>query len=168
MPEWKPGRTMTFTVVEPVHDTAGHLERCIAALLVPFADPAIDVVAGHTHIQTDSVYSKAVALWWFFPLRAAHPVPRGWRHFMLRALAQGRDRVPRERGWRAAVAGSAARLVHHIADGFVRTLRDRRHVALPLADVPAAMALCCAYYSLYCAGELAALSGVNAVRRIRI
>ncbi len=201
----------------------------LEALLAPFADPAIDVVAGQTHIQADSVYSKAFALWWFFPLRApteplqptrnffannvafrrptflahpfipirgtsrgaclelatdlhlaaitiwrasaaraTHPAPRGWRHFVLRALAQGRDRLSRERGWRATVVGSAARLVHHIAGGFVRTLRDRRHVALPLAGVPIAMALCCAYYTLYFAGELAALTGLNAVRRIRV
>jgi len=201
----------------------------LEALLAPFADPEIAVVAGQAHIQADSVYSKAFALWWFFPLRASteslqptrdffannvafrrptflahpfipirdtsrgaclglaanlhlagitiwrasaarvsHPSPRGWRHFMLRALAQGRDRLPRERGWRATVAGSVARLAHHIADGFARTLRNRRHVGLPLAGVPAAMALCCAYYSLYFAGELAALSGVNAVRRIRV
>jgi len=201
----------------------------LEALLAPFADPAIEVVAGQTHIQADSVYSKAFALWWFFPLRApteplqptrhffannvafrrttflahpfipirgnsrgaclelaanlhlagltiwrasaaraAHPAPRGWRHFILRALAQGRDRLPRERGWRATVAGSAARLARHIGAGFVRTLRDRRHVAMPLAGVPPAMALCCAYYSLYFAGEVAALAGVNAVRRIRV
>lgn len=201
----------------------------LEALLAPFADPAIDVVAGQTYIQADSTYSKAFALWWFFPLRApaetvrpaedffannvafrrttflahpftpirgtargaclelaatlrdagisiwnapaarvAHPAPRGWRHFTLRALAQGRDRLPRERGWKATVAGSAARLAHHLAVGFVRTIRGRRHVALPLAAVPSAMALCCGYYGLYFAGELAALLGVNAVRRIRV
>ena len=168
----------------------------LEALLAPFSDPAIDVVAGQTYIQADSTYGKAFALWWFFPLRArtepirpvrhffannvafrrptflahpftpiqgtargaclglaatlrdagiaiwhapaarvAHPAPRGWRHFMLRALAQGRDRLPRERGWKATAAGSAARLVHHITDGFARTLRDRRRAALPLTGV---------------------------------
>ena len=203
--------------------------RWLEALLAPFADPAIDVVAGQTYIQADSVYSKAFALWWFFPLQAsqallqpaadffannvafrrstfqahpftpirgtsrgacvelaatlhdagitiwkataarvAHPAPRGWRHFILRALAQGRDRLPRERGWKATLIGSLARLARNISTGLVRTLRDRRQVALSLAGVPASMALCCAYYGLYFAGEMAALLGVSAVRRIRI
>jgi hypothetical protein len=201
----------------------------LEGILSPFADPAVHVVAGHAYIQPDSLYSKAFALWWFFPLRArpqppapvahffannvafrratflahpfspvegtsrgacvelakslraagctiwqtsaaqiAHPAPRGWRHFALRALAQGRDRLARERGWRATLLGSLARLARSVAVGCVRTLRDRRAVGLPLAGVPAAIALCCAYYGLYFAGDVAAWLGVSAIRRIRI
>jgi hypothetical protein len=201
----------------------------LEALLAPFADPAVDVVAGQTYIQPDSLYAKAFALWWFFPLRApagplrpvrhffannvafrrsifrahpfapvqgtsrgaclelaialqnagitiwsapaarvAHPPPRGWRHFVLRALAQGRDRLPRERGWRATLAGSAVRLARHVAAGAASTLGGRRAVGLTLAGVAPAIALCCAYYALFFAGEVAALSGASAVRRIRV
>jgi hypothetical protein len=198
-------------------------------LLAPFADPAVQVVAGHAFIQPDSLYSKAFALWWFFPLRSrpapltpvghffannvafrrpvflkhpfltaegtsrgacvalastlrrhgitiwkttaaqvAHPAPRGWRHFALRALAQGRDRLARERGWRATMIGSVARLARHVAAGSVKTLRDRHEVGLSLAEVPAAWALCVAYFGICFAGEAATLAGVAAVRRIRI
>ena len=198
-------------------------------LLAPFDNPAVEVVAGHAYIQPDSLYAKAFALWWFFPLRAqpsplapaasffannvafrratllahpfqpvagtsrgacvelaatlraagitiwktadaqvAHPPPRGWRHFVLRALAQGRDRLAREAGWRATPIGSVARLARHLAGGAVATLRGRRTVGLSRAGVPAAIALCCAYYGLYFAGEAAALLGVPAVGRIRV
>lgn len=201
----------------------------LEGLIAPFADPAVEVVAGHAYIQPDCLVSKAFALWWFFPLRAdqeplkpvtsffannvafrrpaflahpfkpvegtsrgacvalakelgqagvtiwktaaaqvAHPAPRGWRHFALRALAQGRDRLARETGWKATPLGSLERLARHVAAGVVTTLRDRRKVGLWRAGVPAAMALCCAYYGLYFAGEAATLLGVTAVRRIRV
>jgi hypothetical protein len=201
----------------------------LESLLAPFADPDIQVVAGHAYIQPDSLYSKAFALWWFFPLRAepepleptthffannvafrratllahpfpsvdgtsrgacvalaatlgragipiwkttraqvAHPAPRGFHHFATRALAQGRDRIARERGWRATPFGTLARLAGWLGAGIVRTFRGRRAVGLSMIGVPAALALCCAYYGLCCAGEVAALLGVPAVRRIRV
>jgi hypothetical protein len=201
----------------------------LQGLLAPFADPRVQVVAGHAHIQADSLYSRAFALWWFFPLRAAagppraatrffannvafrrgtflahpfpsiegtsrgacvelardlrasgitiwqtpaaqvaHPAPRGWRHFVRRALAQGRDRLARESGWQATMAGSLVRLVRHAGGGCVNTIRRRREVGLSLAGVPAAMALCCGYYGLCFAGEAASFLRVPAVRRIRV
>lgn len=201
----------------------------LEALLEPFADPAVQVVAGNTFIQGDDLWAKAFALWWFFPLRAepgaftptthffannvafrratlrahpfssregtsrgacidlaselgragvtiwrttsaqaTHPAPRGWRHFVLRALAQGRDRLARERGWRATPAGSVATCIRWTGRGIVRTIRHHRAVNLPLAAVPAAAALCCAYYGLYFVGELATFARVPAVTRIRI
>ena len=199
------------------------------ALLEPFADPAVQAVAGHTHLETDTLWSKAFALWWFFPLRGgpepltpvtqffannvafrrptilahpfrvrdgtsrgacveqaaalgragitiwkttrarvAHPAPRGWRHFALRALAQGRDRLARERGWRATPVGSVATLAWWVARGTVRTIRFHREVGLSPAGVPAAIGLCGLYYGLYFAGEMATFAGIPAVRRIRI
>lgn len=199
------------------------------ALLAPFADPTVQAVAGHAYIQPDSLYSKAFALWWFFPLRAApeplkpagsffannvafrratflahpfpqlegtsrgacvalaeelgqagitiwktaaaqvaHPAPRGWRHFARRALAQGRDRLLRERGWKTTPLGSLVRLARHAAGGAAATLRDRRKVGLSPAGVPAAIALCWVYYALCFTGEAATLLGVTAVRRIRV
>ena len=201
----------------------------LAALLEPFTDPAVQAVAGHTSLEADSLWSRAFALWWFFPLRArpaplepvtlyfannvafrratllahpfpvregtsrgacveqaaalgragvtiwkttrahvAHPAPRGWRHFVLRALAQGRDRLARERGWRATPAGSVATLIWWISRGTVRTIRFHRSVGLSPAGVPAALALCGLYYGLYFAGEMATFARIPAVRRIRV
>ena len=201
----------------------------LGALLAPFDDPAVQVVAGHTFIEADSLWSKAFALWWFFPLRSepepltpvdfyfannvafrratllahpfpvregtsrgacveqaaalgqagvtiwkttrahvAHPAPRGWRHFVLRALAQGRDRLARARGWRATPAGSAVTLAWWIGRGTVRTIRFHRAVGLSPLGIPAALGLCGLYYALYFAGEMATFAGIPAVRRIRI
>jgi len=38
-------------------------------ILRPFRDPAIQVVAGNSYIEPVSLYSRAFALTWFFPLR---------------------------------------------------------------------------------------------------
>ena len=201
----------------------------LQALLEPFTDPAVQVVAGHTSLEADSLWSRAFALWWFFPLKAepeplkavnfffannaafrramllahpfpvregtsrgacveqaaalgragitiwkttraqvSHPAPRGWRHFVLRALAQGRDRLARERGWRATPAGSVATLIWWTSRGTVRTVRFHRSVGLSPAGVPAALALCGLYYGLYFAGEMATFARIPAVRRIRV
>lgn len=42
----------------------------LGALLEPFADPAVKVVGGESYIEYEGVYSKAMALIWFFNLRS--------------------------------------------------------------------------------------------------
>lgn len=44
----------------------GWLEK----ILTPFRHPRAAVVAGTSYIELESFYSKAVGLWWFFPLRS--------------------------------------------------------------------------------------------------
>jgi Glycosyl transferase family 2 len=218
------GRIIVFLDSDAIPE-AGWLE----GMLAPFDDPAVQVVAGHAYIQAESLYARAFALTWFFPLRAepeplkpvtwffansvafrrstflahpfapaegvsrgacvqlarelreagitiwkstaaqvAHPAPRGWRHFALRALAEGRDRLPRERGWRATIAGSLARLAHHGGAGLWAIVRHRGKVGLSLAGVPVALGICWVYYGLRFAGEAATLLGVGAIRRVRV
>ncbi len=41
----------------------------MAGLLRAFRNPAVQVVCGGTYISLEGLYSKAVALFWFFPLR---------------------------------------------------------------------------------------------------
>jgi glycosyltransferase involved in cell wall biosynthesis len=52
-----------------------------------------------------TLQNAGITIWSASAARVAHPPPRGWRHFVLRALTQGRDRLARERGWRAALSG---------------------------------------------------------------
>ena len=59
----------------------------LEGILDPFADPAVKVVAGHAYIQPDSLYSKAFALWWFFPLRARPQPPTPVAHFFANNVA---------------------------------------------------------------------------------
>jgi hypothetical protein len=204
-------------------------EGWLQALLAPFADPAVQVVAGHSTIDAENLYSRAFALTWFFPLpagpaplqpvprffannvafrrevflahpfsalegtsrgacvrlaqelgrqgitiwkttaaRVTHPAPRGFRHFLLRGLAEGRDRILPERGWRATPLATAARWLRNCLAGLVSILLRHRRVGLSPAGIPAAAAICFAYYSLYAAGELGAWLGLKAVRRIQV
>ena len=52
----------------------------LAALLEPFADPAVQVVGGESYIDCEGLYSKALALFWFAELRneASGLVPAGF------------------------------------------------------------------------------------------
>ena len=42
----------------------------LVELLQPFADPNVQAVAGHSFVEPTSLWAKAFALAWFFPLRA--------------------------------------------------------------------------------------------------
>jgi hypothetical protein len=42
----------------------------LVELLKPFADPNVHAVAGHSYVEPTSLWAKAFALGWFFPLRA--------------------------------------------------------------------------------------------------
>lgn len=44
-------------------------EGWLAGLLRAFRNPAVQVVCGGTYISLEGLYSKTVALFWFFPLR---------------------------------------------------------------------------------------------------
>lgn len=46
----------------------------LAALVEPFADPDVQVVAGHSYVDAKGLYGRAMALGWFFPLRSETPV----------------------------------------------------------------------------------------------
>jgi hypothetical protein len=202
----------------------------LAALLAPFSDPAVQVVAGHTCIEPASFVAKAFALWWFFPLRdersgpgtpvrsffannlafrralllehpfvspegtargacillatrladagvrmvsapdaiATHPPPNGWRHMVMRAVVQGRDRVLRDPPEDRRVTGAYLRLARHTARSVWRSVMDGSKVQLPLLQRPAAAMLGCLYYTGYFVGELAAHLGVERVARLRV
>lgn len=43
----------------------------LVALLGVFEQPGVDVVCGNTYIDTHDLYTRAFALFWFFPLRAS-------------------------------------------------------------------------------------------------
>ena len=43
----------------------------LVALLGAFEQPGVDVVCGNTYVDVHSLYTRAFALFWFFPLRAS-------------------------------------------------------------------------------------------------
>lgn len=53
----------------------------LAALIESFENPHVSAVAGETYIEYDNFYSKAFALFWFFPLRDTADDLRPADHF---------------------------------------------------------------------------------------
>lgn len=209
----------------------------LAGLTERFEDPAVSVVAGHSYIDPQGLYSRAVALGWFFPLRSetsawheqgkhffannvafrtavlrshpfpgqnsgatrgactalareligqgiricvttaaqvAHPPPNGWRHFIVRAVADGRDEVL---WWRHAEVRSRWELplpvLRHYGKvalrAFRRIARHHRSVQLRLELVPLACLIMGAYYGAASAGAvLTWLAPESMSRRFRI
>ncbi|MGE0449080.1 MAG: glycosyltransferase [Vicinamibacterales bacterium] len=104
--------------------------------------------------------------------RAAHPAPNGFAHVSLRALAQGRDRVLRERThgsrWSASWLASVSRLVRHQAGVAWKVSTTFWRVGLNPLLIPAAYGLAAYYYFLYWVGETMLQLRVPAIRRIRV
>jgi hypothetical protein len=59
----------------------------LAKLLAPFRHPRAAVIAGTSYIELESFYSKAVALWWLFPLRSEASGLRRVRRFWANNVA---------------------------------------------------------------------------------
>ncbi len=189
-------------------------EGWLRELLRPLADPSVEVVGGNTYVGFDDLYSRAMALNWFFDLRAAgpvqtrhrfyannvafrratierfryetvagtsrgasvdlasrilaaeipihyqpesrvaHPAPNGLRHFVRRAVAQGRDNVLLvRRGGRTRRTWQA--LWHFqlwIRHSVRVTLRQHRRVDLPVWQIPFALTVAFVYYACALAG----------------
>lgn len=194
----------------------------LAAVVEPFADPNVHVVAGHSYIDGKGLYSRAVALGWFFPLRSqvlkrndrgshffannvafrtdvlrshpfacaadgatrgacsrlgrelvnrgfricvttaaqvSHPPPNGLKHFLVRAVADGRDEVLQWRsvgksGWTLPIR-IARRYIKRSSRSFGSIARHRRDVDLGLEQVPLAWGIMGSYFGIAVVGALA-------------
>jgi len=104
--------------------------------------------------------------------RAAHPAPHGFVHVSMRALAQGRDRVLRERlqgrRWSASWPASLYRLVRHQAGVAWKISTRFWRVGLNPLLIPAACAVAGYYYWLYWVGETMLHLRIPAIRQIRV
>jgi hypothetical protein len=103
---------------------------------------------------------------------ASHPAPNGMGHLVPRALAQGRDRVIRERflghRWQQSWLAGCIRLPRHLLGVVWKTIRFGRRVDLSLWQSPAAIAIACFYYLLYWLGEMGEHLGLKRIRAIRV
>lgn len=59
----------------------------LAALLCGITQPSVDVIGGNTYIAPESLYSRAFALFWFFPLRSAGNDVITSKHFFANNVA---------------------------------------------------------------------------------
>lgn len=208
----------------------------LAALVELFADPHVEVVAGHSYVDAEGLYGGAVALGWIFPRRSetpthhdngthfwannvafrtevlrahpfscatdgatrgacdalaaelrrlglriwvttaaqvSHPPPNGLRHFLVRAVAHGRDEVLKrrhagKRRWKLPLP-----VFRHFFKVSLRAFssiaRYRRSVRLGPAQVPLACAIMGIYYGLACVSALATWAAPRPMsRRFRI
>ena len=104
--------------------------------------------------------------------RAAHPAPHGFAHVSLRALAQGRDRLLRERSHgtpgEATWLASASRWIRNEGGSWWTIVTGFRRVGLHPLSIPAALAIAAYYDLLFWLGEMMLHLGIPAIRRVRI
>jgi hypothetical protein len=67
----------------------------LAALLDALRDPEVGVVCGNTYIELDSLYDKAFAAFWFFPLRDRRDGVAASPHFFANNVAFRREIIAR-------------------------------------------------------------------------
>lgn len=103
---------------------------------------------------------------------ASHPAPNGLKHLVPRALAQGRDRVIRERflgnRWQQSWLSGCIRLPRHLLGSVWKTISGHSRVGLALWQTPAAIAIAWFYYFLYWLGETGEHLGLKRLRAIRV
>lgn len=104
--------------------------------------------------------------------RVAHPAPNGFAHISKRALAQGRDRVLRERRYgsrvSASLLASGYRLLRYSVGSVWKICKGFQQVGLNPLLIPAAVGIASYYYLLYWAGEMMFQLGIPAIQRIRV
>lgn len=137
----------------------------------PFPDLA-GTSRGSCLILAEQLSSAGVPVYLNPRARLAHPAPHGFRHISKRALAQGRDRLYRERHfgtrWSASPLASCLRLARHCAGSAGKIFTGFHRVGLNPLLIPAALAVAWYYYLLYWTGEVLAHAGLGAVYRIRV
>jgi len=98
----------------------------------------------------------------------AHPPPLPGKHFILRALAQGRDCYLRGHGVERNIFLSCWRWVWNSGRTVLKITWLHRRVKLPLIQVPLAWLIGLTYYGLYWVGEVATMLRVRQVLDITI
>lgn len=90
-----------------------------------------------------------------------HPAPNGLRHFLVRGVAQGRDRLLSERALGSRRSGSALGTARRLGRDLGRStssiLRNSDRVGLGRSGVPAAIGISTSYYLLCTLGEVATM-----------
>lgn len=125
----------------------------------PFPRPNDGSTRGACADLAATLRGQGIRLWATTAAQVSHPPPNGLRHFLVRAVADGRDRVLR---WRRAGKPRWSlplrSLEHYLRvtlRAFSATARHRRSVGLALPLVPAACAIQGAYYGLAWLGAVA-------------
>jgi hypothetical protein len=104
------------------------------------------------------------------PAYVEHAPLSGWRFLVWRALVTGRDADRKFTDMKSR--SRARRLLNAVKFWYKmefrvvrRVLGHSRHVAMPIWEIPAAVAIGCSFYSIAFVGQLVRLMGLSAERR---
>jgi len=177
------GKVFALTWFFPLRSNDGPLQRADSLFAnnlamrrdahrqYPFPDLA-GTSRGSCLILAKQLATAGVPIYLNPRVRVAHPAPHGLRHISKRALAQGRDRLYRERHfgtrWSASSLASCLRLARHCVGSAGKIASGFHRVRLNPLLIPAAIAVAWYYYCLYWTGEIMAHAGLAAVYRIRV
>jgi hypothetical protein len=112
-----------------------------------------------------------IAVWQNRSAAVDHPPPSGFRHLAMRGVAHGRDKYLTTCAWRSLGAfwASERAAARRLARGVASVFRDGARVGLSRREIPAAVALLCAYYGCFAlGGVLTHLSPAAMGRHFRV
>ena len=127
---------------------------------------------GSCLILAETLADDNVALYKAPSARVRHPAPNGFKHFVFRGLAQGRDRLFREREfgspWSASWPAAMTRLASNWVVSWWQVCTKFRRVGLNPLMIPAAIVVSGTYYFLYFSGETMLFLNLRWVYKIRV
>ena len=111
----------------------------------PFPTMPEGTTRGACLLLAEQLREAGITIWQQNGARLSHPVPNGWRHISLRALAHGRDNVMlRSENMRHRFRGVWLNFrwcVHRVLINAQRLVRERRAVGMAVWEVPFAWLL---------------------------
>jgi hypothetical protein len=124
----------------------------------PFACPTDGATRGACVALAQELCRQGIRIWVTTAAQVSHPPPNGLRHFLVRALADGRDEALHwrhaERRWKPPVP--VFQRYFKVSRRAFRSIARHRHtVRLGLEQVPLACAIMGVYYGLACVSVLA-------------
>ena len=117
-----------------------------------------DMGRGACRLLATTLLKNGVSIYRSTGAQFNHPAPNGLRHFIMRGISHGRDRlliVKRTTGAKPVTLWqSCAFFARNVGRTMKRVIRDRSRVGLSIFDLPIAMTIGGFYYFLFFAGEL--------------
>lgn len=124
----------------------------------PFPSMPHGVTRGACGQLAASLKAQGFAIYRQHAARVSHPPPNGFRHTVVRAIAEGRDiafRISGDQGRVGRLIGVLRKFIRKIFNrALFRVLRDHGKVGMPAWQVPAAVIMMTGYYLLAMAGGI--------------
>ena len=122
----------------------------------PF-EPIVGTARGACGQLARTLQSEGIGVYLNTAAQVSHPAPNGAKHFVARALVEGRDhlvKLKQTRPQRAGVLRSFGRFLSRCWKSLWSILVNGRRVGLSWPAMPAAACIAFAYYALFLAGDI--------------